>query len=221
MSKRKTKLNVKCDECGSLNTIGLVTYESNVRQNGHYRCKKCRPQNKREYWQSDDVRHRHGESIKNSTAYQQAIESRDISSEKNGMFGKHHDAEAIAKMSRSRTGKLGVNATAWKGGKNSFTQRVKRLLSTRYRWSARVFERDDSKCAECGASKSLDAHHIVPIVKIIKRLTQDRVFESEEQKLEWVIAQPEICDPELTNGITLCRIHHRLAHKNWGSHVSP
>ena len=221
MTKRNLKVDVKCDECESQNTILLVTYEANVRRNSHYRCRKCRPQNHRSYWQDASVQQRHAAAIKTSVAYQQGIATRDLTGENNGMFGKRHTAETSAKMSRSRTGKLGVSATAWKGGKNSFTKRVKKLLSTRHRWFARVFERDGSKCRECGTTQQLDAHHIESVVKIIRRITQNHVFENEEQKLEWVIAQPEIADRELANGITLCRTHHRLAHKNWGSHVSP
>ena len=153
--------------------------------------------------------------------HNEAISVRDQSGENNGMFGKTHSATTIAKMSKSRTGKIGKNATAWKGGATSFTKRVKGLIQTRYDWFSRIFQRDNYKCMWCGSTEQLDAHHIDPIVKIIKRITEGTFFQNEDEKLEWVIRHPDIEDKLLTNGITLCRLCHKKAHSNWGSHVKP
>jgi 5-methylcytosine-specific restriction endonuclease McrA len=137
------------------------------------------------------------------------------------MFGRKHTAETKRKMSISRTGKLGPNATAWKGGKSSLTCRVKKIIHTRYGWYAAVLRRDGWKCTECGSKKKIEPHHIEAVVVIIKRLTEGTTFDSDEEKIEWLVIQPEIEDPELKNGITFCRECHKKAHNNWGSHDRP
>lgn len=70
-------------------------------------------------------------------------------------------------MSASRIGKIGKNATAWKGGNFSLTKRVKDILHTRYNWYKRVYERDGFRCVKCDSSKNLDAHHKISIEKIV------------------------------------------------------
>lgn len=134
------------------------------------------------------------------------------------MFGKRASIETRKLMSISRTGKLGPNATAWKGGKQSLTRRVKKIIHTRFNWYAKVYKRDNWTCQHCGSKKNLDAHHINPISILIPYLIKDKVFDSVEIQIEWLANQPKIADVELRNGVTLCRTCHKRVHINWGSH---
>ena len=70
----------------------------------------------------------------------------------------------------------------------------------------------------CNSKEKIDAHHIEPLSKIVKRLIEGKTFLTEREKANWLILQPEIRDEELKNGITLCRKCHKKKHKNWGSH---
>lgn len=162
------------------------------------------------------------EAVKSSEKYYAALQQRKVlSGVQNPMYGKQHSAATKKKMSEVRKGKLGPNATAWKGGKLSITRRVKGIIHTRYNWYKKVYERDNFCCQQCGSKKKLDAHHIEPIYKIIKMLlaTCNLCFETNEDKIEWLANQPKIIDSELKNGITLCRKCHKQEHgKKWGSH---
>lgn len=222
MSKKQSeKIEVVCEVCKQPRLIARGTYQQVIKRNGFYRCATCSPQHTKEFWKSDERKLKHSEAVKSSTEYYNAIAERDNSGEKNGMFGKTHSVASLAKMSKSRTGKLGKNATAWKGGKTSFTQRIKKLIQVRYNWFGRVLQRDNCKCIWCGALDKLDAHHIEPVVKIIKIITEGLSFSSDDEKLKFVINHSDIQDQDLKNGITLCRDCHKKAHNNWGSHVKP
>lgn len=143
------------------------------------------------------------------------------SGKENRMFGKKHTQETKQKMSKSRMGKVGPNATAWKGGHLSVNKRVRKLLHSRYDWYRKVFLRDKWKCTDCGDNNiKLDAHHICPLSKIIKELSKNLSFDNDTEKVEFLIQQKEIIDPNLENGITLCRKCHKNLHDNWGSHYA-
>lgn len=219
--KQQEKIEVICQECRRPRVISRGTYQQVVKRNGFYRCADCSPQRNKKFWKDKDRKEAHSKAVKSSSAYYEAIGKRDLSGDKNGMFGKTHSPQTIAKMSKSRTGKIGKNATAWKGGKSSFTSRIKKLIHTRYDWYQRIFIRDGSKCMHCGSTEQLDAHHIEPVVQIIKRIIIDQTFDDEDAKLEWVISHPDIQDSTLENGIILCRVCHKKVHNNWGSHVKP
>lgn len=222
----KEKLPVRCDECGFVfeRTKKLVITGRKRWANDF--CHACtarfgaakRPQNSSTFWADDDRKAMHSQAMIDSPAYRAAILARDQSGYSNGMFGKNHTEETRRKMSVARTGKLGENATAWKGGSNSVVRRVKKCLQTRHRWFSRIFERDGSVCRRCG-EKGKDAHHIEPIACIVRRLSADQQFETTDHQVEWLLEQPEIIDVGLLNGECLCRPCHRLAHPNWGSHV--
>lgn len=131
----------------------------------------------------------------------------------NNMRGKKHKKESLEKMSKSRTGKIGEQATAWKGGHQTLNKQLKKLLVTRWNWSKRVFIRDNYTCKSCDTRGGrLDAHHIVSFSSILKNLLL------ECSDIEWLINHPLIADHELSNGITLCRKCHKEKHKDWGSH---
>lgn len=215
----------KCDDCGKrLSRLKKGVRLSRMKNEGKDRCSSCsakahpRPQCSKSYWENPEIKKRHGASIRASRIYYEAISHRDMSGEKNGMTGKHHSVETVMKMSRSRKGKIGVNATAWKGGKTSLNKRVKSYI-TRSGWYKGVFERDNWICQECGSKKILDGHHIKAFSVLIKEALKDTNFETDDEKYLYLISREEIVDVSFKNGITLCRVCHGKAHgRKWGSH---
>ena len=156
------RVQVGCDTCRQPKEMLLVSAKRNLKRNsGKHLCWSCRcktrilPQNTKDYW-TDERRRVHGEIISNSPAHREARKHIDISGPRNGMFGRKHTEETRKKMSVSRTGKLGPSATAWKGGTNSLTRRVKKIIHTRYGWYAAVLRRDRWKCTECGSKKKIE-----------------------------------------------------------------
>ncbi|MFA5048365.1 MAG: NUMOD3 domain-containing DNA-binding protein [Patescibacteria group bacterium] len=246
--RNKEKVLVKCDNCNKEFKILYAAAQVNLRKNGRHLCLKCKinilpkrqltdehkkklsdiskkiagkkPQCCKEFW-TENKRKEHSEAIKCSEKYKEARKNIDMSGSQNGMFGKKHSIETRAKMSKSRIGKVGHDATAWKGGKASLTRRVKYFLNKICKWYYNVFVRDEWKCRVCGSKNKIDAHHIKPVVIIIKDLCKDKSFIDEQEKYNWLITQSELLDPEFKNGITLCREHHRSVHQNWGSHTNP
>lgn len=192
-------------------------------------CRKCVYKKRRPGLQSiknsgfwtDEKRKALGEKIKNSIAYQESRKHIDITGEKNGMFGKKHTKEARLKMSKSRAGRFGENAPAWKGGKTSVVSLVKGYIHKALHWYKHIFERDNYKCVLCGKKDKIDAHHLIPISHIIKEiLSEHPELITKTQQIEFLCNHPKIQDTELKNGITLCRICHKHIHKNWGNHYS-
>lgn len=179
-----------------------------------------KPQCSKEFWTAEK-RLQHSVVLRSSEKLKQAHASMDRAGPKNGMFGKKMSIESRAKMSRSRTGKFGPNATAWKGGQTSFLRRLKKNIHERFGWYYQVFKRDGWTCRKCGSKGKIDAHHIEPMVYIVKRLCAGQTFADDTIKMEWLLQQPEVTDPELKNGITLCRRCHKDIHENWGSHTEP
>jgi hypothetical protein len=220
------KIEVQCSVCNTSKSIQKIAFSrSKKKNNGLYVCRSCKaknsldkkPQCNKNYW-TETKRALHGESIKLSEKYHHAISHRELSGKNNPMYGKHHTKITKKKMSQARIGKIGINATAWKGGKLSLTCRVKGIIHTRYNWYKRVYQRDNFCCVDCKSKRKLDAHHIKPVWKIIKELLIGKNFATEEEKLEWLVSQPDLKDEELKNGQTLCRDCHKKHHKNWGSH---
>lgn len=218
----KQPIKAICDECGGCFDLLYKSAEKNKKKHGKHKCCNCtgitpKPQNSSVYW-TKDRRANQSTFIKSSEKYQEAIADRDLSGDKNPMYGKSMTKESKQRMSISRTGKIGSQATAWKGGKSSVTKRVKGIIHGRHDWYGKVFKRDGWKCVECGSKTKIEAHHIDPVNKIIKRLCESRSFDNEDDKVSWLVEQPELVDFELKNGKTLCRKCHKKEHKNWGSH---
>ena len=176
-----------------------------------------KPQNTKEYW-TDDKKIEQSKIIKSSDKYYESLKTRDMSGIHNGMFNKKHTDETKRKMSLSRIGKIGDKATAWKGGKTSLIKRIKGYIHKNVNWYFNVYKRDNFTCQKCGSKSNLDAHHIIPISKIVKDLLKDKTFNNDNEKFLFLINQEKILDKELKNGITLCRDCHKKQHKNWGSH---
>jgi hypothetical protein len=126
-----------------------------------------------------------------------------------------HLPETIAKAASSRRGRFGENANAWKGGSRSLNAQVKAAVNRRHQWSKRIFERDGWICTVCQSVKKLDAHHLTPFSVLLKSITVSP--ELGDALVDWLADHPTLTNAE---GTTLCRICHKAAHKNWGSHYA-
>ncbi len=214
-----------CDICGKQKELKEKSFLSNKeRNNGKYICAGCkfklvpRPQNQKGFWSQPHLQEKLRNAMKHSDKFK---ESRKVVSEKlcgegNPMFGLSHTTETRAKMSNSRKGKFGENATAWKGGSRSLNAQVKSAVYKRHNWHQKIYERDQWKCVECGSTKQLDAHHTIPFSVLLKRLLETTTLIGDEL-IDWLADHPILVEAD---GQTLCRCCHRLAHKNWGSHYS-
>ncbi len=217
------RVKVTCANCSKEIDRTKRQVIDNRRKHGKDICISCaailsiskKPQCSKEFWDNPERKQLHSIAIKTSEIHQRAMATIDVSGPKNGMFGKRLSAESRFKMSKSRIGKTGANATAWKGGKMSLMKRLKKILQTRFQWFSKV-ERDGGLCQHCG-NVGRDAHHIKPISKIVKQLLIECHLEDETNRLEWLLTQPEIVDLTLTNGVCLCRACHKAAHYRWGA----
>lgn len=77
----------------------------------------------------------------------------------------------------------------WKGGVTPENQKARHSIEFKI-WRAKVFQRDNFQCVRCGATGSLHPHHIKSFAEY-----------------------PELRF-DLSNGITLCKNCHILAHAN-------
>ncbi len=180
------------------------------------------PQRTKAFW-TDEKKKEHGNAVRNSEKYQNAIKIRDTSGPKNSMYHKKHSIATRNKMSISRTGKTGKNATAWKGGRfHTLTVKVKIEVSRRFKWYNKMYAAYD-KCSKCGSKEQLDAHHIVPMVILIKEELAkcNIVFDCDDDKAAYLANCDRIKDENLLNGLILCRKCHKEIHNNWGSRFNP
>ncbi len=199
---------VLCNACNTqFDRQARVIEQSKRKHNGNYICRKC-------FWNLPEQKEKQRAALAESEAFKlsRAVVADKIRGSKNGMAGGHTE-ESKKKMSASRTGKFGENATAWKGGKRSLTAVVKAAIYRRHQWHRKIYERDSWRCVECGSTKQLDAHHTTPFSKLLKSIETDLVGDA---LIDWLADHPLLVNAE---GITLCRKCHRAAHKNWGSHT--
>ena len=133
------------------------------------------------------------------------------------MFGKRASIETRMKMSISRTGKIGENATGWKGGNNTLIRRIKGF-QYRQGWHKRIYERDGYKCTRCGSKKQLEVHHILPMKLIVDDINKIQMLNTDDEKYLYAIGLDIITDNLLINGKTLCRECHKNIHLKMGSH---
>ena len=219
----KQTIKVICDECNSEFDILYKSAERNRKRYGKHKCCKCtgvplKPQNTISYW-TKEKRDTLGKCIKSSEKYKIAISNRDNSGEKNPMYGRKATDDTKKLMSQKRKLRVGPLSPAWKGGgRCTVLQRVKGIIHHKYDWYRKVYKRDGWKCVKCDSKKQIDAHHIEPFNKIVKKLCENKTFENDDEKVFWLSEQPEIIDKDLKNGQTLCRECHKKEHANWGSH---
>lgn len=217
---------ISCSKCSVSKDVLPVTINRNKKRNGgNFVCHSCkikdgptRPQNTKEFWADPDLRAKMSEVMKNSEAHRQSREiiSEQMMGEGNHRFGTIASEETRKKMSESRTGKFGENATAWKGGKSSLLSVVKTGIYRRYAWHRGIYDRDGWKCVKCQSTKQLDAHHTVPFATLLTGLLHGTEGMEYVDKVEYLITHPVLKDAE---GETLCRACHREVHANWGSHT--
>ena len=99
------------------------------------------------------------------------------------------------KVSKSLTGSKHFN---WKGGLTPLMERIRKCFKYR-QWRSDVFTRDDFTCQDCGERGGyLEAHHIDPFAKIIRR--------NKIKTLEQALACEELWN--INNGETLCKECH-------------
>lgn len=98
--------------------------------------------------------------------------------------GFRHSIETRLKMSLARTGLGNAN---WRGGATAFVKGIRRSPAY-YRWRKAVLSRDGA-CVICQSTSMLCVHHKRPIAS-----RPDLIF-------------------AVDNGVTLCEVHHRAAHK--------
>lgn len=217
----KLKVDVICDDCSKDYTRQIKGIKLTRKKYNRDVCTVCaykiaaskRPQNSKIFW-TDDKKKQHGEHIKVNENYINGLKTReDNSGENNPMFGKKHKIETKQKMSVSRTGKIGENATAWKGGINTLTNRVKGF-QYRNDWYGAIYARDFYKCVKCSSKTKIEVHHIKPMYVIVNEIKNN--FKTEDETYSHLINMP--INIELDNGITLCRECHKKEHVNWGSH---
>lgn len=217
------RVEVICDICSSKFTRTIKNIKNSRKKSNIDFCLSCsaknsiskKPQCSKEYWELSDIKEKHSNSVKSSEKYKIGIDNRDISGDKNPMYGKSHKIESIQKMSISRTGKIGENATAWKGGKLTITRMVKEYQN-RNGWYKNIYIRDNFRCVKCNSNKKIEAHHILPIKNIVDMYKSN--FLDKEELYNFLIKLDIINDVNLNNGITLCRECHKLEHSNFGSH---
>jgi transposase len=81
---------------------------------------------------------------------------------RNQHTGREWSAEVRQKLSEAKKGKLLKEANPnWRGGLVNPNQRLRNSVLSRS-WSKAVRERDGNRCAECGATGRLHAHHVKP-----------------------------------------------------------
>jgi hypothetical protein len=220
------KISIICEQCNLLFERRNDALKKSKAKYGKNLCIKCsfkivlslRP-SPRIYW-TTEKREAMSKSVKSNPVYYESIKLRkSIVGALNPMYGIHHSSQTKAKMSTVRRGRFGKNANGWKGGKMSLNRRVKSYIQKNYKWFSKIFERD-KVCQKCESNSKLDAHHIEPISNIIKRITLDKIFLTEDEKFIFIVNNPEIADLQLNNGVCLCRTCHKKAHIKWGSHYA-
>ena len=215
-------LNIECDNCKIIFNRSVKNVKVSRKKWNKDVCKVCslklsvykKPQCSKAFWENLDKKIKHSNSIKESIKYNTGILNRKkIFGDKNPMYGKKHKSETIEKMSKVRRGKIGENATAWKGGKNSVSRRIK-TYQYRNGWYNIIYIRDKYKCVKCFSNKNIEIHHITPIKNIVDLYRSH--FIDDDSLYRHIISLNIINDTN--NGVALCRDCHKKEHKNFGSH---
>jgi DNA-directed RNA polymerase subunit RPC12/RpoP/5-methylcytosine-specific restriction endonuclease McrA len=116
------------------------------------------------------------------------------------LFGRFDRKENQRRISRERRGPLNP---CWKGGISTLNHAI-RDCEKGLAWRRAVFERDNYTCRVTGYSGTgLNAHHIVPLSKLIR--------EYSVKTLDEALIIPEFWD--VSNGITLKGDLHKSKHK--------
>ena len=145
-----------------------------------------------------------------------------------GMFGKKCSKNTRKQMSKSKMGHSVTEKTrekisdanktqilmGFKKGHKPFnyidgrTKLVKmiKIMKEYLEWRSAVFKRDNYHCQNCGEKGYLEAHHIIPFIKILREFKIKNFEDARKCKLLW----------DVGNGISYCRDCHILKDKNRG-----
>jgi hypothetical protein len=94
----------------------------------------------------------------------------------------------------------GENHYLWKGGIANFNQSIRQL--NEYRNWQRKRKRRDRVCKNCGETRFLESHHIIPLQMIIEKYGIKNRDDARSCNELW----------DINNGITLCRKCHYKLH---------
>jgi len=122
------------------------------------------------------------------------------------------DLEYKRCMSIAHTGKLGVNASNWKGGISSLKTRI-RILPEYKQWTKQVYERDNYTCQECGQwGGKLEAHHIkafsIILAEFLKEYNQFSPIDDKETLVRLATKYEPFWN--ISDGKTMCKDCHKL-----------
>lgn len=106
---------------------------------------------------------------------------------------------SVTKISQKLTKEKSSN---WQGGITAINELIRR--TKKYNdWRESVYKRDNFTCKLCGKTKcGLNAHHIEPYHKVLKKYKPETVTDAYEIYELW----------DLNNGITLCEKCHKKIH---------
>lgn len=96
----------------------------------------------------------------------------------------------------------GENNPNWKNGITKIAARIRSLKVYKY-WKEACLERDVFTCQDCGNKKTLEVHHEVSILEMIKKYNIKNSKQSKSEPAFWM----------LENGITYCLKCHCLHDK--------
>ena len=117
-----------------------------------------------------------------------------------GLRGRKHSKEALAKMRNVRLGKLNP---AWNGGTNTINMSIRGMPEYK-EWRLMVFGRDNFTCQKCGIRGTyLEAHHKKPLRTILIKNKINGVVDARLCKELW----------NIENGMTLCKKCHKNKHR--------
>ena len=134
-----------------------------------------------------------------------------------GNTGKKHSTKTRSKMSKSQKGRthssetrmrmslnqMGDKNSCWRGGFSGIGELIRSC--TKYKeWREGVFSRDNWECVECcSRGVSLEAHHKIKFLDIIKKYNIKNIDEAHRNKELW----------DIGNGDTLCMDCHKDIHR--------
>lgn len=73
-----------------------------------------------------------------------------------------------------------------------------RTMREYFKWRAEIFKRDNYHCQECGEKGYLEAHHVIPFIKILREFKIENFEDARKCKPLW----------DVGNGISYCRNCH-------------
>lgn len=107
--------------------------------------------------------------------------------------------------------KVGAGNPGWKGGIRSLKQTLHHSEKMR-EWRNSVFERDGYKCFYCEKRGNLEAHHIIPIAKILDAYC----FYNGNLNLDGLMEYAPLWN--VANGVALCESCHNTIPKRTKAH---